>query len=159
MVLIIKKLEQLIDSGESFEKICSEITEYSHNTGLVFMLKSLKNFANNGRISPIVAKLIGFAGICIVGKASDEGTLKPLHKCRGEKNALTTIWEEMQAHGYNGGKVEILHCQNVDSAELLSNLIKKDYPNASILIRPCTALCAYYAEKGGMLVGFEDGIE
>ena len=31
------------------------------------MLKSLHNFAANGRVSPVVAKIAGFAGICIVG--------------------------------------------------------------------------------------------
>lgn len=155
MVLIIKKLEQLIDSGESFEKICSEITEYSHNTGLVFMLKSLKNFANNGRISPIVAKLIGFAGICIVGKASDEGTLKPLHKCRGEVRAIQTLVSELRDNGFESGKISIGHAMNPSAAEMLKSKITEVFGNVDIEIHPLRGLCSFYAERGGLLVGFE----
>ncbi len=159
MILLLEKLGDLVRSNAAFEEILSEIEAYKKHTHLLFTLQSLNNLARNGRVSPAVAKIAGVLGIRVVGKASDQGTLEPLHKCRGEKKALTTILEEMQAHGYNGGKVEILHCQNDDSADILSHLIKQSYPGAEIGIRPCTALCAYYAEKGGMLVGFEDGIE
>ncbi|MBQ9130696.1 MAG: DegV family protein [Clostridia bacterium] len=159
MILLLEKLGDLVRSNAAFEEILSEIEAYKKHTHLLFTLQSLNNLARNGRVSPSVAKIAGVLGIRVVGKASDQGTLEPLHKCRGEKKALTTILEEMQAHGYNGGKVEILHCQNNDSADILSHLIKQSYPGADIGIRPCTALCAYYAEKGGMLVGFEDGIE
>ena len=54
----------------------------SFMAGLIFVLQSLKNFANNGRVSPAVAKIAGIMGICIIGKASDVGTLEPIHKCR-----------------------------------------------------------------------------
>jgi DegV family protein with EDD domain len=80
--LIIEKIEEYVNNDLEFEDICERITAYIKKTGLLFMLKSLKTFANNGRVSPVVAKIVGIAGICIVGKASDEGTLAPRHKCR-----------------------------------------------------------------------------
>ena len=91
VALLVKKLEEYVKNGAEYEDICKGITEYSKKTGLIFMLKSLKNFANNGRVSPIVAKLVGIAGICIVGKASNEGTLEPVHKCRGEKKDCRAV--------------------------------------------------------------------
>ena len=60
------------------------------------MLRSLKNFANNGRVSPIIAKLVGLARICIVGHASDVGTLEPAHKCRGEARSSDALVADME---------------------------------------------------------------
>ena len=74
VTLAVEKLEEYIGKKIQYEEICNKITEYIKKTGLVFMLKSLKTFANNGRVSPIVARLVGVAGICIVGKASNQGT-------------------------------------------------------------------------------------
>ncbi|MBQ5748526.1 MAG: DegV family protein, partial [Oscillospiraceae bacterium] len=76
ITLIVEKIAECIERGMPYERICSTVTAYMKKTGLLFMLKSLKNFANNGRVSPIVAKIVGIAGICIVGKASEEGTLE-----------------------------------------------------------------------------------
>ena len=83
MELILEKYRELIEAGKSFEDICAEIKEYCANTHLLFSLESLSNFAKNGRVSPAVAAAVGFLGIRVVGRASDVGTLEPMHKCRG----------------------------------------------------------------------------
>ena len=155
ITLIIEKIEECIDRNMSFEDICECVTAYMKKTGLVFMLKSLKNFANNGRVSPIVAKLVGIAGICIVGKASNEGTLEPMHKCRGERRSLETLAEDLKAEGFCSGKISIGHCQNESAAEQLKELILAKFKNVQVEIHKFRGLCSFYAEKGGVLVGFE----
>ena len=119
------------------------------------MLESLKNLANNGRVSPIVAKLAGILGIRLVGKASDRGDLEPINKCRGEKNALETMRKQLKELGYTGGKLRITHCLNASAAEALRNMILSEFQGAEIQILPCRGLCSFYAERGGLLVGFE----
>lgn len=155
VTLTVEKLEEYIAQGMSYEDICDKITNYLKKTGLVFMLKSLKTFANNGRVSPVVAKLVGIAGICIVGKASDEGTLEPMHKCRGEKRSLETLVESLKAEGFRSGKISIGHCLNLSGAEQLKDLILAKFKNAQVEIHKLRGLCSFYAEKGGILVGFE----
>ena len=155
ITLVIFKIEECIEKGMSFEDICECVTAYMKKTGLLFMLKSLKNFANNGRVSPIVAKIVGFAGICVVGKASDDGTLEPMHKCRGERRSLETLIEDLEAEGFRDGKVSIGHCQNESAAEQIKELILSKFKNAVIEIHHLRGLCSFYAEKGGVLVGFE----
>ena len=155
VTMIVEKLEEMIENKISYEEICKKITAYTKKTGLVFMLQSLKTFANNGRVSPLVAKLVGIAGICIVGKASAEGTLEPLHKCRGEKRSLETLVSVLQAEGYRGGKISIGHCQNEATAGSLKALILEKFSQALVEIHKFKGLCSFYAEKGGILVGFE----
>ena len=155
ITLIVRKLEALVKSGMAYEGVCDKIQEYTKRTGLVFMLKSLKNFAANGRVSPLVAKLVGFAGICIVGKASDEGTLEPTHKCRGENRSLETLINYLKELGLKNGKVSIGHCQNEGAATKLKQMIESTFEKAQVEIHKLRGLCSFYAEKGGLLVGFE----
>lgn len=153
--LIIYKLRELILAGKDFATISEEIMEYKKKTMLSFSLENIANLANNGRVSPTIAKIVGFVGIRLVGRASIEGTLEQTDKSRGEKRALTTILSNMKKFGYNGGKVIIDHCQNLNAAKELKALLHGEFPGADILIGTNKALCSFYAEKGGVLVGYE----
>ena len=154
--LILEKLKELIEEGLSFEEIRDRIDAYTTKTHLLFSLESLKNLVQNGRVSPAVAAVAGILGLRIVGRASAEGTLEPLHKCRGEKKAIPVICREMKMNGYAGGKVRIAHCQNEKMAEKLAGKIREEFPESDIEIYSCRGLCSFYAEKGGLMVGFEE---
>lgn len=156
--LIMEKLQELIAAGLDFSSVTREITAYQRNTGLLFMLESMKNLANNGRVSAFSAKAAGLLGIRVVGKASDRGDLEPLEKCRGENNALSAILRHMKSLGFVGGKVRIAHCLNENAAKKLRDLIKAEFARARVQLYPCGGLCSFYAEKGGLLVGFEKNI-
>ncbi len=155
LVLIIEKLEECIQEGLPYEEICQRIRAYQEKTGLLFMLESLKNFAANGRISPAVAKVVGLLGIRIVGQASTAGTLEPLNKCRGEARALETILTLLKKSGTESGKIRIAHCRNEKAAATLKTMIEKQLPQIDIQVDACRGLCSYYAESGGLLVGYE----
>lgn len=155
MALIVEKLQALMAQGLGFEQIEQAIREYMRTTHLLFMLERMDNLANNGRVSPIIAKAAGLLGIRIVGSASDKGTLHQEHKCRGEQKALAAMFRTMVDRGYEGGKVRIAHCANVKAALGMSALIREVFPCADVQIEPCGGLCCFYAEAGGLLVGYE----
>jgi DegV family protein with EDD domain len=155
LTLIIEKLADCIGNDMSYEDICEAIDEYQKKTGLLFMLESLKSLAANGRVSPAVAKIAGVLGIRVVGKASDEGTLQQMHKCRGEAKSLSILVGCLRELGLKCGKVRIAHCVNLNAANALKNMIIDAFPRAEVNIHGCRGLCSYYAEKGGMLIGFE----
>ena len=155
MAIIAEKLEELIGAGKDFDTIEAEIREYMKTTHLMFTLESLNNMARNGRVSPLVAKACGLLGIRVLGQASAEGTLQPLHKCRGEAKALRMMVEEMKAKGYRGGKVRVVHCRNQKAAETFIGLLKAEFPGCDVTLGKTTALCSFYAEIGGVMVGFE----
>ena len=155
LTLIIEKLEELIGAGKSYEEICAYISEYLKKTGLLFMLKSLNNFAANGRVSPAVAKIAGVLGICVVGKASDAGTLEPTDKCRGEAKSLNAIIKHLKESGLKTGKVQMAHCLNEEAANRLKDMVETELPGVTVKIGINLGLCSYYAEKGGLLIGYE----
>ena len=153
--LIIHKLVELIEQDLSFDEIKAQIRAYKDTTHLLFCLESLKNLANNGRVSPLVAKLAGVFGIRIVGQASNEGILDIVEKSKGAKKALSDIWKHMQANGYVGGAVRIHHCENEEAANKLKDIITEAYPEANVTIAQTRGLCSFYAERHGFLVGYE----
>lgn len=155
--LLMEKAQQGLQQGAGFHEICRKLDTYLANTGLMFSLESLRNLANNGRVSPVVAKISGVLGIRVVGRASNQGTLEPMDKCRGEQKALQKILQRMTEQGYCGGKVRIDHCCNPEAAAKLQAMIYAEFPNADVQIGPCGGLCSFYAEQGGLLVGYEKG--
>lgn len=157
MQLIIEKLRECILSEGTFDQIRKSVREYSSHTHLLFALQSLDNLAKNGRCSMALAKVAGVLGIRVVGKASDQGTLEPLAKVRGEKKALETLLNELAKGNFCGGKIRIAHCFNLKAAEALQKMILDCYPGSDIEILSCGGLCSYYADLGGLLVAYEDG--
>ena len=159
MQIIAEKLAQLFKEGKDFETIKNEITEYQHHTHLLYALQSLNNLAKNGRINPAVAKVLGLLGIHIIGRASPQGTVELVDKCRGAKRVNKIILEELEKNGYNGRKVRIAHNDNLEDAGSLKLEILAKYPFADVAIVDCGALCSYYAEEHGFLIGYEDSLQ
>lgn len=155
MKLLLNELKEMVLEGKDFDTICREIQEYKNqHTSLVFSLQSLRNLANNGRVSPAAAKICGIVGIRVVGDVNEEG-LHPTDKCRGEKKAISELLRNMKRLGYHGKRVLIDHCYNENGAMQLKDLIQKEYPQAEISVNKTRGLCSFYAEKGGLMVGFE----
>lgn len=154
MGLIIDKLRELILAGEDFEQICKKIDEYRGKTGLLFMLESMKNLANNGRVSHIVASMAGILGIRVIGKASDEGRLEILDKARGENKAIDVIASRLKELCSECGKIKIGYCGSERLGEALKSRIQSVLEKAKIELYRCRGLCTYYTE-GGLIVGFE----
>ncbi len=153
--MLVEKAEELILSGMEFDDICKELDSYKKKISLVFILQSLTNFANNGRVSVATAKIAGLLGICIVGRPSDKGTLEPTNKCRGLKKSIAAVIGHLSENGFDKGKIRIAHCFNEDGANQLKQIIKGSFSSDDIEIYPTNGLCSYYAETGGLLIGYE----
>lgn len=153
--MLIEKLQSLILADLSFDEIVDKINEYKRQTHLIFALESLKNLANNGRVNSVVAKLAGILGIRVVGQASTQGTLEISAKVRGGEKAIAEIMKVMDENGYQGGVVRIHHADNPRAALVLKKRIKALYPDATIKVKHTRGLCSFYAERGGLLVGYE----
>lgn len=155
MMLLIQKLEELCMQHDDFDAVVQAITAYQQHTYLVFTLKTLHNFVCNGRVSPAVGAMAGLLGIRIVGVASETGHLQVAGKCRNERKTITEILDIMKKRSYDGGKVLIHHCCNEEMAQKLREAIREAWADAKITIEKTRLLCSYYADDGGLLLGFE----
>ena len=154
--LLAEHLRDELAAGKDFDAVCAEMIRYHEHTHLLFSLESLANLARNGRVKPAVAAVARMLGIRVIGQASEAGELDVICKTRGEHGALERIVLELKEHGYAGGRVIVSHCGNPAAAERLKHMIEAVFEGAQVVVNPCGGLCSYYAELGGLLVGYED---
>ena len=152
-----EKIMELADQGLDFETIREKALEYYKHTHILFCLESMMNLARNGRVSLAAAKIAGVLGIRACGDVK-AGMITPVHKPRGARKATETLVEMMKERGfYDGAQLRIAHCLGETQAKDLANAVLAQFPNAKITIEPTTALCSFYAEAGGLMIGFEGG--
>jgi hypothetical protein len=63
--------------------------------------------------------------------------------------------ERLKESGLKAGRVHLAHCQNALGADRLKAMIREALPEVVVTIGENLGLCSYYAEKGGILVGYE----
>ena len=154
---LIDKMLELCAAGEDFDTIVEKVLDYHNHTHILFCLESMMNLARNGRVSMAVAKIAGMLGIRVCGDVKG-GQITPVHKPRGAKKATDTLVEMMKERGfYDGAQLRIAHCFGQTQAQDLANAVLKEFPNTKVSLEPTTALCSFYAEAGGLMIGFEGG--
>ena len=150
-----EKILELAEQGLDFETIKEKALEYYKNTHILFCLESMMNLARNGRTSMAVAKIAGMLGIRVCGDVK-AGMITPVHKPRGAKKATETLVEMMKERGfYDGAQLRIAHCFGEEPALALRDAVLAEFPNTRFTLEPTTALCSFYAEAGGLMIGFE----
>ena len=157
MMMIAEKIRQCEAAGCDFETTKEKVLEYHNHNHTLFCLESMNNLARNGRVSVAVAKIAGMLGIRAVGDV-EGGQITPVHKPRGAKKTTQTLVDMMKERGfYDGAQLRIAHCFGTQQAQDLADAVLAEFPNAKITIEPTTALCSFYAEAGGLMIGFEGG--
>lgn len=154
MVLIVMKLCRLISAGYDFDSVIEKTEQYMEHTHIVFALSSFNNLIKNGRMNRITGFLAGKLGFWGIGIGSDQGTIIIKEKVRGNKKALNAILKDIKERGTDIETVIISHCQNAGFSESLKNAIQDIRHTVEVKIMSTGGLCSYYAEKGGLIIGF-----
>ena len=158
MGMLIERITALVNEGCAMEELKAKVTEYHKHLHTLFCLESLTNLARNGRVSPAVATIAGVLGIRVVGDVT-WGKITDQAKPRGQKKATEKLVQMMIDRGMiDGATVRIAHCFGEDNANLLKTKVLEKFPNCKVIIEPTTALCSFYAEAGGLMIGIEAGI-
>ncbi|HFI0261480.1 TPA: DegV family protein [Streptococcus suis] len=155
MDLIVDEINRLIATGLEFDELVQAITTYQENSKLLFVLAKVDNLVKNGRLSKLVGTVVGLLNIRMVGEASAEGKLELLQKARGHKKSVTAAFEEMKKAGYDGGRIVMAHRNNAKFFQQFSELVKASFPTAVIDEVATSGICSFYAEEGGLLMGYE----
>lgn len=154
LMLIVRKIQECDAAGDDFETTKAKVLEYHNHCHTIFCLESLTNLARNGRVNPAVAKIAGMLGIRIMGDAKG-GRLDMVHKTRGLKKTIQAILSMMKERGFDGGYLRISHCFAEEAMEALTAAVLEEFPTTTIETETTTALCSFYAEVGGLILGYE----
>ena len=155
LMLIVDKILECQAAGDDYDTTITKVLDYHNHCHTLFCLESMMNLARNGRVSPAAAKLAGLLGIRVAGEAQG-GTIVPIHKPRGAKKTIQTLVEMIKERGFKDGNlIRVAHCFAEEQAMDLLNALKPEFPNLRYILEPTTALCSFYAEVGGLIIGFE----
>lgn len=155
MDLLVQKALEFVKDGKEFQDVVQGLNTYHQNTYVGYMLKSIENLVKNGRVNKVIGGLVGLLNINVIGVRSEEGTIEMSNRARGEKRALKTFMKDLDENGFNGNVLEIGHVNNEPLAEKFAKMMTDKFPNTVVNIRPTSGLCSFYAEDGGLIVGYE----
>lgn len=156
-IMIAEKLKDLINAGLDFESVKEQVLDYANHTHILFCLESMLNLARNGRVSTAAATIAGILGIRGVGDVR-EGQITTVAKPRGAKKATQTLLEMLKERGFNNNStLRIAHCFGETAANALFDAAKAEFPGCRTILEPTSALCSFYAEAGGLMIGFDGG--
>lgn len=156
LVLTARKIISLIEEGLSFEEIVPIADEYGANSKILFSLTGFDNLIKNGRMSRIAGIIATTLHIRPIG-LNPGGVIEIVDKPRGAKKAIERMAVLMEKYGYKkGNPIVISHCNNLDGAKLLIELIKERYGalQSDFTVLKCACLTTYYAGDQGVLLTF-----
>lgn len=154
MVLIVRKLCELIREEKDFDTVMKEVYQFMNHTHVTFALSSFDNLVKNGRMNRVTGFIANKLGLLGVGIASEQGTVEVKGVSRGRRKAIEAILNDMKLRGTYIKEVVISHCQNIEFAEQVKKAILNIWNDAAVTIIPTRGLCSYYAEQGGLIIGF-----
>lgn len=154
MCMMMDKVKELVAQELPFDTLVEQMVAYHKQMHTLFCLQSMTNLARNGRVSPTVAAIASLLGIRACGDV-EQGQITALTKPRGQKKATEALLKMMQERGLTDGEtVRIAHCFGEANALALKQAIQDLYPNCPVILEPTAGLCSFYAEEGGLIIGF-----
>ncbi len=157
LVLCVEEIKRRIAEGMKFEGIVLFATNYLNRVQVSFALCSFDNLVKNGRLSKVSGFLAKTLRMWGVGIGTQEGRIEVVGRVRGATKAMKRLLFEMGDRGYRGGRASISHCCNPELATSLAERIRQEWADADVTIQPTRGLCSYYAERGGVILAFEQG--
>lgn len=152
--MLVHLLDRYLTTNPSFEEAVTYIKDIEQHSTVLFSLSSYENLTKSGRMPKMAGMIASKLNIRILGVASDEGTIKVLGPTRGQRKMFDKVIQSMRDRGFAGGVVYIDHVVNQTAADELAHKICDAWANAEVHIVPCGGLCSYYAEQGGLMIGF-----
>ena len=98
--LLVDKAYALKQEGLSIDALKREVEKWRSRLHAYFFTSDLRFFIQGGRVSKAAGFIGGILKICPVLMITGEGTLKPIEKARGKKQAIENVLSKMEKAGY-----------------------------------------------------------
>ena len=156
LMLLVNKTKEWIEKGHSFEEICSELEKYNKRIQVMAVLGNFDNLVKTGRMNPIVGGIADKLCIKAIVKNTPEGEIVPLKKARGFKIAYSKLVDSIfeVERDLNNCPMYISHCNNLEGALKVKELIEAKGKNNKVYMTTCKGLTTFYAMEKGIIVAF-----
>ncbi len=146
--------QQNTEGVEVYKKVNSFVSE----TKTLFILDDLNNLMKNGRLNKVKGIIANLLHIKLILGEDGKGEITLYKKARGNKRAYKALLDsiEERAVGINIEEKEIFisHCNALQKALDLKEMIKQRYNFKDIHILETNGLSTIYTSDGGVVVAF-----
>ena len=148
------KVQELEESGVSFEEVVEQVEEYIASMNTFFVLETLETLRKAGRLSNLKALVANTLNIKPVMGSTKEGTIQQLGQARGMKKALTKMIQDMLKVTKNCENriLAISHCNCPERAQFVKETIEKMAKFKKIVIVNTAGVSSMYANDGGVIL-------
>lgn len=152
--LIALKVQELLESGASFEEVVEKGEAFTEGMDTYFVLETLDTLRKNGRLSNLQAIIANVLNIKPVMGATKEGAICKLDQARGVNKALVRM-ADLIVKNVKDAENKILaisHCNCPDRADMVKELLLKSIKVKDVIILDTAGVSTMYANDGGVIV-------
>ena len=148
--LIGLKIQEMEESGLSFEEVVTQVEDYISSMNTFFVLETLETLRKAGRLSNLKALVANTLNIKPVMGSTKEGMIQQLGQARGMKKALNKMVEDMLKVTKNceNKVLAIAHC----NAQFVKEAVEKVAKFKKIVIVNTAGVSSMYANDGGLIM-------
>ena len=154
-VLVALKLQELAEAGLDFTTVVSKASQYIEEMNTLFVLETLDNLRKNGRLTRTQALVTSTLRIKLLMGSTPEGEICKKGQALSIKQALSKMASIMAEDlGHVGRRLCIVHCNCLDRAFYLKELVMKQCRFSEVLISETGGISTVYANDGGIVAAY-----
>lgn len=154
-VLVALKLQELAEVGLDFTTVVSNASQYIEEMNTLFVLETLDNLRKNGRLTRTQALVTSTLRIKLLMGSTPEGEICKKGQALSIKQALSKMASIMaEDPGHTGRRLCIVHCNCLDRAFYLKELVMKQCRFSEVLISETGGISTVYANDGGIVAAY-----
>ena len=153
--LVALKLQELAEAGLDFSTVVSRTSAYIGEMNTLFVLENLDNLRKNGRLTRTQALVTSTLHIKLLMGSTPEGEICKRGQAMSIKQALSKMASMMAADpNHAGRRLCIVHCNGLDRAFHLKDLVQKQCKFSEVLISETGGISTVYANDGGVIAAY-----
>lgn len=153
--LIVLKASECRSRGMGVIETMEEMNRYRMHIYQLFIVDDLMHLRRTGRISNFSAALGSVLGIRPFLKGSAEGKIEAFGKVRGKKAAIKAMADKFIALHRPCDRIAISHCNALEDANLLIELIAPYFPKENIILVKHEPATGSHLGPGALAIYFE----
>ena len=154
-MLVALKIQELAEQGLPFQQVVRRTEQYIYEMNTYFVLESLDNLRKNGRLTKLQSIVTSTLRIKLLMGATPEGEICKKGQALSVKQALGKMVELISSdEGHRGRLLAISHCNCLDRAFYLKDLLQEKCLFREILISETHGISTVYANDGGIIVAY-----
>lgn len=148
-------VRELASRNLPFTVVVEQVEAYIARMQTLFVLENLDNLRKNGRLTRMQALVTGALRVKLLCGATREGDIEKLGQGLSVRQTLARLVSRMaDDENHAGRRLMIAHCNCLERAEYVRELIQKRCRFGEILIVPTGGISTVYADDGGIITAY-----